>query len=82
MSAWDIPADIRKSIEHRLKSDLAAAPADDLVPCFALWGERLDLFTFSVADVNRANVKYTFMFHVAYFQDENYLDIVECGFSK
>ena len=44
MSAWDIPADIRLLMDERLRVELASEPAKHLTPCFAPWGERLNLY--------------------------------------
>lgn len=80
MSEWSIPDDIRQSMEQHLKQELADDPARCLVACRAPWDERLNLYTFSIPDSTRPNIKYTFMFHVVYSVDENFLDIVHCGF--
>ena len=80
MSEWEIPADVRQQMESKLANELPADPSQHLVACNAPWGERLNLYTFSILDAGPPNRKYTFMFHVVYSEDEKYLDIVECGF--
>ena len=48
MSAWDLPADIRRSMEDRLRSVLTINSSAHLKKCIAPWGERLNLYSFTL----------------------------------
>jgi hypothetical protein len=79
MSAWDLPADIRRLMEERLRDDLATDPLNKLVRCTAPWDERLNLFAFTLPG-SEPHIKHMFMFHFVYGEAEQSLDMVECGY--
>ncbi len=80
MAAWDIPADIRSSMENCLRDSFAAHPSPTLRKCYAPWGDLLNLFTFILPDPNNSNQSHQFVFHLIYGQDEQSLVVVECGY--
>jgi hypothetical protein len=80
ISAWNLPADIQRLMEDKLRNDLAADPPNKLVPCVAPWGERLNLYSFIIPESE--SLQHWFMFHFLYGENEKSLEIVECGYIR
>jgi hypothetical protein len=78
ISAWNLPAAIHRSMEDRLRNDLANDPQNVLIPCVAPWEERLNLYSFIIRESE--SVQHWFMFHFVYGQDEASLEMVERGY--
>jgi hypothetical protein len=82
MSAWDIPTDVRRLMEDRLRSTLASDPTACLKRCFAPWNERLNLYAFNLPDTVSEHIQHIFMFDFVYGEDEKSLHMVHCGYQK
>jgi hypothetical protein len=79
MSAWPLPAEVRRAVERRLRDQLAADPVAHLIRSIAPWGEPLNLFAFNVPDPVRPTLLHLFQFHVVYAEDEKSLIVVDVG---
>jgi hypothetical protein len=55
-------------------------PKTALVRCTTPWDELLNLFAFTLPGSD-PHIKHMFMFHFVYGEDEQSLDMVECGYS-
>ena len=80
VSDWNLPATFIERMWQRLKNDLGENPGGKLRTVNTPWGQRLNLYTFTLQDSGEPPITYTFMFHFKYSEDETSLIVVECGY--
>ena len=76
MLSWDLPEDVRKTMEMRLRDDLASDPVVKLTRV-SFFGENLNVFSFTIPEPPQANETYIFMFHFLYADDEKTLRMID-----
>lgn len=77
MSKWEIPDDFRKTVDDRLRHDLATDPANKLVRVIGPNGERPNVFAFTVPEPPTPKSTCIFAFHFIYSHDEKSLQMLE-----
>ena len=79
VAGWGLSAAFLRRVWRKLNRDLAKDPAEKLRAVTAPWGERLNMYAFTMPDPRKRAVTHTFMFHFKYTPDETALIVVECG---
>lgn len=80
MTGWPIPADVRAHMEHQLANVLGHDPVQQLGRA-KLFGRALNIFAFATTSPTTPGVRYDFVFHVVWGEDEASLIVVDCGYS-
>jgi hypothetical protein len=82
MSAWDVPADILRLAKEKLRNDLGSDPVSCLRKSMLPWEERINLYSFSIADNESEHVTHMFMFSFVFSECEQFLDMTHCGYQR